>query len=432
MSPAALARTVRLLQLDFFPGLSEEEIVAGLESRRVGIRVAPEAGRSAAGQSSAASTAILVSQLGGQVAIEMEEVDLLGRQPPFPVAGLRAALLEGSRALIRPFTYGRHERPDVDIRIGALRADPAAERSIGVSVVDWACEVGPDVGGACEGELPFGAGLGAVAAVAECLREAVAAIAADHLVTLSGQHYLGPPRTSRLSLPPLHLGPAPDLGAVDMVSGGAIANATMSMLLRIPDLTGAIRVIEDDIVDISNLNRCGLFTREVLGEPKSKVIAAYGGDRLTIRPAKARLTAESLSRLAPLAPRIAVGVDHIPSRWFAQEQQPAWLGVAGTSHLDAIISEHRPGMPCAGCLHPRDEETEGPLPTISFVSALAGLLLAYRLLAVAVGAPATPPDYAWCLALDGSRGLGPIGLGGNPDCPVGCHASRVAAGALHA
>jgi hypothetical protein len=119
-----------------------------------------------------------------------------------------------------------------------------------------------------------------------------------------------------------------------------------------------------------------------------------------------------------------VGVDHIPSRWFAQETGPEWLGVAGTSHLDVIASEHRAGMPCAGCMHPTDEEVEGPLPTISFVSALAGLLLCHRFLAAAVGMPAAPPTYAWGLALHEPRGVTGIGLRADPRCPVGCAASR--------
>lgn len=429
MNAGALTRTARLLQIDFFPSLCEEQIAAGLRSRRVDIRVAPGVAATRAGQSTIATAALLVSQLGVRVALEMDEAPLLARQPPFPAAaGLRASLLAGSRALIAPFAGGRHPEADLEIRIGELTAAAGVPRSIGASVTDWGCEFGTEVGGPCAGELPFGATLAAVALAAECLREAVAAIAADHDLTLPDQHDLRAPSACRLALPALELGRAPDLGRVDLLSAGAIANGALAVLLRVPGLAALLRVIDADLVELHNLNRCGLFTRDSVDRAKVEELAAYGDDRFVIIPHAARLTRETLADLSPLAPRLAVGVDHIPSRWLAQELGPGWLGVAGTSHFDVIASEHLPGMPCAGCLHPLDEEVEGPLPTISFVSALAGLLLAHRLLAAALGRPPAPPTYAWCLALHRPRGLTAIGLAADPRCPVGCEASRALAG----
>jgi hypothetical protein len=432
MSAAALSRTARLLQLDFFPALDEEEIIAALCSRRVQIRVSREAATSLAGQSAVAMTALLVSQLGAQVALEMEDVPLLRRQPPFPTKeGLRIALLEGSRSLIAPFSSGQHRIPDVDVRFGNLAPSKEAGRSMGALLDDWSCEIGPHVEGLCTGVLPFGATLAAVSIAGECLREAVVEIAAAHALRLPAQHYLGPPHRHRLALPPLALGKAPDLGAVDLVSAGAIANAALAVLLRVPALGAFVRVIDADLVELHNLNRCGLFTRASLGAPKVTELAAYGDERFVIHPFLGRLNSETLTALEPLAARLAVGVDHIPSRWFAQEADPQWLGVAGTSHFDVIASEHRSGMPCAGCLHPHDDDAPGPLPTISFVSALSGLLLAHRLLGVATGAPAVSPSYAWCLALHEPRGLTSIGLAANPRCPVGCAAAGRLARATH-
>jgi hypothetical protein len=96
-----------------------------------------------------------------------------------------------------------------------------------------------------------------------------------------------------------------------------------------------------------------------------------------------------------------------------------------------LTSEHAPGTPCAGCLHPRDD-AGGPaeLPTISFVSLLAGTLQAHRLLAHASGFPAAPPLLAAGFNLGSPEALAKIGLAANPSCPVGCvasmHASRCA------
>lgn len=429
MTTDALARTARLLQLDFFGSLTEEEIGDGLRARKVQIRVAPGAADTRAGQDAVATTALLVSQLGAAVAIEMDEVELLARQPPFAAAGgLRASLLDGSQGLIAPFIAGRHRRPDVEVRIGSLRPSREATISIGVAAGDWDCGVGPEVEGVCGGELPFGATLAAISVAAECTRAAIASIATEHGIDLGEGHHLGPPCSHRLSLPEVPLGDDVDLGAVDVVSAGAITNGFLAVLLRVPGVTARLRLFDDDLVELTNMNRCGLFTRASIDEPKVSQLASYGDETLAIEGIRRRFDPQAVAELGRPAPRLVVGVDHVPSRWFVQRTGPEWLGVAGTSHLDVIASEHQPGMPCVGCLHPTDEEVEGPLPTISFVSALAGLLLCHRLLAAASGRPPALPLYAWGLALHEPRGITEIGLHPDRRCPVRCPASRALSG----
>lgn len=422
--PDPLARTIRLLQLDFFGSLTEEEIGRGLRERAVQIRVAPAAAETRAGQSAVATTVLLVSQLGARIAIEMEEVELLDRQPPFrPAGGLRATLLAGSRSLISPFLAGRHPRPDVEVCIGRLNSTGTASISLGIAVGDWDCEIGPDLQGDCAGELPFGATLAGIAVAAECTRAAIAAIAAAHGVDLGDGHHLGAPRRHRLSLPELEVDGGVDLGLVDVVSAGAITNGLLAVLLRVRGVAARMRVFDDDLVELTNLNRCGLFTRASVGWPKVCELASHGDAELTIDGIARRFDRDAIDLVGSPVPWMIVGVDHIPSRWFAQQTGPVWLGVAGTSHLDVIASEHRDGMPCVGCLHPTDEQAEGPLPTISFVSALAGLLLCHRLLAAALGRAPAPPTYAWGLALHEPRGITEIGLHADRRCPVGCAAS---------
>jgi hypothetical protein len=326
--------------------------------------------------------------------------------------------------LIAPFATSGHARPDVEVRIGRLEPSDAAGISIGVAAGDWDCEIGAGVDGDCVGEMPFGATLAAISVAAECTRAAIGMIAGAHKIDLRDGHHWGSPRRHRLSFPKLDLDGGVDFGDLDVVSAGAITNGLLAVLLRVPRIAAAMRIFDDDLVELTNLNRCGLFTRMSVAEPKVSELVTYGDGELTIEGIQRRFDRDTLGLVGPPAPFVVVGVDHIPSRWFAQQTEPVWLGVAGTSHFDAIVSEHREGMPCAGCLHPTDEATEGPLPTISFVSALAGLLLCYRLLAASVGMPSAAPRYAWGLALHERRGITEIGLHADPRCPVGCAASN--------
>jgi hypothetical protein len=83
---------------------------------------------------------------------------------------------------------------------------------------------------------------------------------------------------------------------------------------------------------------------------------------------------------------VLVGVDDIPSRWLVQRARPKWLGIGATTHWSAMASFHVPGMGgCAECLHPLDDPSKVPIPTVAFVSFWAGLLTAAYFLRHRIG-----------------------------------------------
>lgn len=106
----------------------------------------------------------------------------------------------------------------------------------------------------------------------------------------------------------------------------------------------------------------------------SKVeLLAHFNRGLQIEPVPRHFGSADLDRLAA---NVAVGVDDIPTRWLLAGALASWMGVGATSHFSSMASVHFPHAACAGCLHPRDEQIEGPIPTIAFVSFLSGLMVA--------------------------------------------------------
>jgi hypothetical protein len=418
---SALTRTALLIERDFFPDLQEAEILTGLGSLRVQILAGMDAASTVAGQNMIATTLVLINQLGADIALEVPEVELLSVQPPFPLgAGLPETLEEGSRGLVRPARLGRHDDPDLSIIFGTgvSHVAPRAPRCF-LAAEDFSAHLHPWAApGEIRATLPFGPILAGVLAAAESFRLAVRRIAAVYGEEPLGEHYLGPIRPARVQLPAFPLGQT-ELGRVDAISAGAITNAALFALLRVPSLAAEIDIYDDDMISLDNLNRCGLFTRADQGCTKVETLCSFATEDLRLRPQARRFEEGGF-----LAQRVIVGVDHIPSRWSVQRAARGWLGVAGTSHFAAIASEHLPGGPCAGCLHPVDDPTEGPVPTVSFVSALGGTLLAHRLLASATSLAPVDPTWAWALALFEQRGLTEIGLTGDRRCQVGCAASQ--------
>ena len=76
-----------------------------------------------------------------------------------------------------------------------------------------------------------------------------------------------------------------------------------------------------------------------------------------------------------------------------------------------MASAHERDLPCAQCLHPRDDLADAPIPTVAFISFWAGLLLGGRFLRHLAGESAQPrqqqfyltalrPEAAWESPID--------------------------------
>jgi len=171
-----------------------------------------------------------------------------------------------------------------------------------------------------------------------------------------------------------------DFGRIDMISGGAIANAFLHGLLRIPQARASLRVFEPETLDISNLNRYVLARRSAVREHKTVMLASWQTDGVAISGEPIRFDENTPDSMQVLAPIVLMGTDDIPSRWFVQGLQPTWLCVGATIHFTAMVSEHDGNSACAACVHPEDDDVNAPVATAAFVSYWAGLLLLVRLL----------------------------------------------------
>jgi hypothetical protein len=268
----------------------------------------------------------------------------------------------------------------------------------------------------------------AAAAAPEGLRAAVPRIA-DHLGCAAPRDprwRTHPGRQAAVDLTRYQVHGPVAVGDVDVISGGAITSAALYALLRMPAATASLRIIDSDVLTLPNLNRYALARRSMLGSPKTSALAAWQTSSITITGHQQRLDDTTARQLGPLAPRLLVGVDHIPSRWAVQQAAPgSWICVGASSHDYVLVSAHPPGAACAGCVHTRDDGDMGDIPTISFVSFWAGLIQALELLASAAGRSPTTAitTNLWPFGLENPRGIHHIAQAPATRCPVSCPAS---------
>ncbi len=421
----ALDRTLRLCR-DFvsLDRASDDALASALLDTRTCI-VADEANlASSSGQSALVALVGQLAMLGCNIKLVMPEVDIIGHQPPLIGRELRSALLEYSGDVIPgragALAAGSDER-DLVFVLGDSSWNGSAQHAWRLAGTRWAGRTAPAAESSSRwaADLPLGGLSAALIAAAEAFKWTLRRFSANEALMLV------PSAAVRLAQESLCSSPL-DLGAIDCISAGAITSSMLYALLRMPGITGKLRMIDLDHFEIHNLNRYPLLRHSLLGQLKAEGITRWQQDALSIVGLAGRL-APTTAHVLNLAPRVVVGADNVRARWNAQSLWPEWLGVGATSHFLAVTSDHLPGEACAGCLHHVDDGDVSIIPTVGFVSAWAGLSLASRLLRFidgARGAEAEQVDELATLRLDGRLAQWRHPTIARVACPIQCRAPK--------
>jgi len=420
-----LDRTI-LIARDFVPAhRSDEAILGALQNVTVALVADERNLASIQGQAALTTAALLVLRLGCRLRLVFPEMELRGHQPPIGGRELRRGLLELAGGLIPggdAEVAQRTRSRDLAFILGDTPWQGRARHAWRLHGSRWTGAISLAAAGVGRwtGDFPIGALAAATIAAAEPFKLAMR--------SLLGARYrdfdeLMPVRACTVALGPENLDPAAfDVGRIDCVSGGAIVQAFAHALFRVPGVTGDLRVIEPERLDMTNLNRYALTRLSDLGALKWQIISASAPPRINVTGAERRLD-EASSSLLRSSRTVVVGTDNVVSRWIAQSVHPEWLAVGATAKFLAVCSEHAPGLACARCMHPIDDDVEATIPTISFVSYWGGLMLAARVLQRAAGQACGAGDQSLTLGalhLDGRYAQWQHPVVFQPACPLAC------------
>jgi len=179
------------------------------------------------------------------------------------------------------------------------------------------------------------------------------------------------------------------LGSLHFISMGALNSAVLYTLCSLGNVSGDLTFVEPQNAEVSNLNRYVILSaRDCLEKAKKVTVAdqiasayfqdieAHDIDFRTYRSTRRERTMD-------LA---IVGVDNNEGRWEVQMDLPNLLICGGTERAQVTVSCHDDVSvkACAGCVYfdtiQQGLSTAQPIPTISFVSALCGVLMAAEVL----------------------------------------------------
>lgn len=375
-----LSRTILLMRDEIVPDADDATLIGALTSTNVVLVGDARNLASHSAQSAFVTAALLMARSGHRVHLAAPDVQLVGAQPPLRGDRLITALLEVGSEVLPGKGFSVYPPPGgavLAVLFGDSTPRLRARHTIALNASAWSGEITPPDRAQLwrESEWPCGALAAAALAAAEAFKAAMHGLrrwAKDKSrfhdlfrFTESVHLELAPAGTRRIE----------SLGRFDFVSGGAITNSALYVLARLPSVAGYGRVIEPQVGDYSNLNRYPLMLLPTVKQPKALALKLLMPPQLELQAIPLRYEGGHMEQIGAFAPNVLVGVDDIPARWNVQAQQPQWLGIGATTHWDAMASFHREGLACARCLHPRDDPTTAPIPTVAFVSFFAGLLL---------------------------------------------------------
>jgi hypothetical protein len=432
-----LNRTILLCRDYVSDELSDASICQRLQSVRV-LCVADEANLSShSGQSCLATVVSLLSRMGMQVTLAIPEISIIRRQPPFRGTLFRDSLLASSDELVSGATVRQASsihKFDFVLVLGDSANEKRSCRTWRLSGSEWhgAITQGTAPASRWTAEWPIGAMTSAVLAVSEAFKYVMRGLP---LRSKEDLMFFEPSQESDWNFGASSI-PAEALDLeVDIVSAGAISQAALYVLLRLPGLRIAGRIFDDDTTAQTNFNRNMLTVVSDTASQKVQLVAGRCSPEFHLTPKYQRFVADA-PEARQMAPYVLVGVDDIPSRWQVQRCTQGILIISGTSHFSISSSCHGPGEPCCGCQHPVDDlDRPTAIPTVSFISFWAGLAMAVRLFRRALGANYSPDrQHLWMtpLRMDQPHAALWSPVPRRKDCPVQCLAlrERVSSGAF--
>jgi hypothetical protein len=386
----SLSRTLLLMRDDVGIEIEDRILLEALTSTRVALVADATNIASHAAQTTFVTAAMLMARSGHQVFLMAPDVAMVGPQPPLQPGAMIGQLLTVGKNMLPGVEFvAREPEGEVDLAIG-LGDTPfnvRARRRIRLNAEAWAGIIMRE-----DCPRPWAAALwsfGALAAAGlgagEAFKVAVHKLLPHALSAENTSARFANTNEIRFDVAPPNTPFCRDLGEIDCVSGGAITNAVLYCLARIPAVTAQGRIIDPDTADLTNLNRYMLLLSSDLEAPKAHHLAHLFSGGLRFQPIPERYEPALLDHIAPLAPIVVVGVDHIPTRWAVQQAVPEWLVIGATTHWSAMASFHSEGLGCARCLHNEDDPGDELIPTTASVSFWAGLLTSAYLARHAAG-----------------------------------------------
>ena len=219
---------------------------------------------------------------------------------------------------------------------------------------------------------------------------------------------------------------------VVIVGMGALGCVSANELVRAG--IGHLRLIDRDLVELSNLQRQTLYTEEDAAEAVPKVYAASerlksANSEVELEPVFSDLTAANADALLGGADLIVDATDNLETRYlineYCVEQNVPWV-YGGAVGSEGMTASFLPGGPCFSCFtgHGSSSGQSSGLTcstagVLNSLTALVASLQVTEAVKILTGADTVRREVLYIELWDNE--FVPVPLEKNPDCPVCAH-----------
>jgi adenylyltransferase/sulfurtransferase len=213
--------------------------------------------------------------------------------------------------------------------------------------------------------------------------------------------------------------------AAVLVAGAGGLGCSVSVYLAAAGV-GRLRIVDDEVVDLSNLNRQVAYSDRDIGRPKVEAMAWRIGELnrgVKVEPHRVRMDDENLPSLIAGCDAIIDALDNLPTR-YAVNRAALARGVpiihgAALGFFGQVMTILPGVTPCLMCLY-RGRVTTGVTPVIGVTPGVIGLLQAVEAIKLLTGLGKLLAGRL--LAFDGLQmSFEELEIPRDPDCPACGH-----------
>jgi adenylyltransferase/sulfurtransferase len=213
--------------------------------------------------------------------------------------------------------------------------------------------------------------------------------------------------------------------AVVLVAGAGGLGCSVSMYLAAAGV-GRLRIVDDGVVELSNLNRQVAYSDSDIGSPKVEAITRRIrklNGTVRVEPHRVRMDDENLPSLMEGCDAVIDALDNLPTR-YAINRAALALGVpilhgAALGFFGQVMTILPGVTPCLMCLY-RGRVTSGVTPVIGVTPGVIGLLQAVEAIKLLAGLGRLLTGTL--LMFDGLRmSFDELQIPRDPDCPACGH-----------
>ena len=142
---------------------------------------------------------------------------------------------------------------------------------------------------------------------------------------------------------------------VVIIGAGGLGSNSANILTRTG--LGTIEIVDDDIVDITNLHRTSIFDEDDIGKPKSAILEEKLkkiNSSICIKGIKARIEKENIDQIIKNADIILDGADNMKTRFlindFSIKNNIPWVYAGVDSTVGMVMGIVPKKTPCLRCI----------------------------------------------------------------------------------